>query len=237
MEKKTEPTASNGKRRKRIPLAERILPDYTHGEELMNMITHIVGGGFGVLVLVGGVIISALHHNVWGIVSASIYGVTMIWLYAMSSIYHGLRPGRAKRVMQVLDHCTIYALIAGTYTPILLSAIRPAYPVLAWVCFGCEWGVLAAITTLTAIDLRRYRVVSMIGYICMGWLIIVAVPQTVETMTRAGFWWLLGGGVAYSIGAILYGVGSKHRWFHSVFHIFVLLGSILQAVAILGFAL
>ena len=130
---------------KRTPIDERKLPSYSRGEEIMNMVTHIVGGAVGIAALVFGVILSAMHHNVWGIVGASIYGATMIWLYTMSSIYHGLLPSRAKKIMQVLDHCTIYALIAGTYTPILLVAIRPVYPVLAWVCFGLEWGLLAQI--------------------------------------------------------------------------------------------
>ena len=222
---------------KRIPIDQRELPDYTRGEEIMNMVTHIVGGGIGVLVLIAGIILSACRGDAWGVVSSVIYGLTMIWLYTMSSVYHGLRPGRAKKVMQVLDHCTIYALIAGTYTPILLVGIRPLYPVLAWVCFGIEWGLLALATTLTAIDLKKYTVLSMVCYIGMGWMIILALPQTVDAMTRAGFYWLLSGGIAYTVGAILYGIGSKHRYFHSVFHLFVLLGSILQAVAILGYVL
>lgn len=222
---------------KRTPIDERKLPSYSRGEEIMNMVTHIVGGAVGIAVLVFGVILSAMHHNVWGIVGASIYGATMIWLYTMSSIYHGLLPSRAKKIMQVLDHCTIYALIAGTYTPILLVAIRPVYPVLAWVCFGLEWGLLALTTTLTAIDLRKYRVFSMICYIFMGWLIIFVAPQAIEAIGINGFWWLLAGGIAYTIGAILYGIGSKRPWFHSIFHLFVLLGSILQAVAILWYVL
>ena len=222
---------------KRTPIDERKLPSYSRGEEIMNMVTHIVGGAVGIAVLVFGVILSAVHHNVWGIVGASIYGATMIWLYTMSSIYHGLLPSRAKKIMQVLDHCTIYALIAGTYTPILLVAIRPVYPVLAWVCFGLEWGLLALTTTLTAIDLRKYRVFSMICYIFMGWLIIFVAPQAIEAIGINGFWWLLAGGIAYTIGAILYCIGSKRPWFHSIFHLFVLLGSILQAVAILWYVL
>jgi len=222
---------------KRTRIDDRKLPVYTHAEEVMNMVTHIVGGGMGVIILVLGVVLSALHGNAWGVVGMSIYGAMMIWLYTMSSVYHGLHPGRAKKVLQVLDHCTIYALIAGTYTPILLSAIRPLYPVHAWVMFGIEWGLLALTTTLTAIDLRKYRVFSMICYILMGWLIIFAVPQAIEALTLPGFLWLLGGGIAYTVGAILYGVGSKVPWFHSVFHIFVLIGSGLQAAAILFYAI
>ncbi len=188
---------------KRTPINDRRLPDYTRGEEIMNMVSHIVGGAIGIAVLVFGILFSAQKHSAWGIVSVSVYGAAMIWLYTMSSVYHGLRPGRGKKVMQVLDHCTIYALIAGTYTPILLVSIRPLYPVLAWVCFGLEWGLLALTVTLTAIDLRKYRALSMVCYICMGWLIIIAVPQTIEAMTQTGFYWLLAGGIAYTFGAIL----------------------------------
>ena len=222
---------------KRTPIDQRELPEYTRSEEIMNMVTHIVGGGIGVIVLILGVVLAARRRDAWSVVSVCIYGLTMIWLYTMSSVYHGLRPGRAKKVLQVLDHCTIYALIAGTYTPILLAGIRPQHPILAWIFFGLEWGLLALATTLTAIDLEKYDVLSMICYIAMGWLIILAVPQTIEALTQAGFYWLLAGGIAYTVGAVLYGIGSKRRWFHSVFHLFVVLGSILQAAAILGYLL
>jgi hemolysin III len=222
---------------KRTPIDERKLPDYTRGEEIMNMVSHIVGGGIGILVLVFGILFAARKRDAWAIVSVSLYGAMMVWLYTMSSVYHGLKPCRGKKVMQVLDHCTIYALIAGTYTPILLTAIRPLHPFLAWICFGLEWGLLALTVTLTAIDLRKYRVLSMICYIFMGWLIIFVLPETIEAMTLPGFYWLLAGGIAYTVGAILYGIGSKKRWFHSIFHLFVVLGSILQAVAILFFVL
>lgn len=221
----------------RIPIRERKLPDYTRGEEIMNMVTHIVGAALSLPILVGGIILSAHHRNPWAIVSCCVYGLTLLWLYTMSSVYHGLGDNTGKRVLQVLDHCTIYALIAGTYTPILLSSMRPAYPALAWVCFGIEWGLLALTTTLTAIDLRKYRVFSMICYIFMGWLIVFVAPWAIEAVTPAGFYWLLAGGIAYTVGAILYGIGSKKHWFHSIFHIFVLIGSVLQAVAILLYVL
>ena len=139
--------------------------------------------------------------------------------------------------MQVIDHCTIYLLIAGTYTPILLVSIRPVYPALAWTIFGLEWGLGAAAAALTAIDLKKYSRVSMACYIAMGWLIVLAIGPTVRTVGRAGFLWLLAGGIAYTVGAVLYGIGKKRRYFHSVFHIFVLLGSVLQAVCILFFVL
>ena len=220
---------------KRIPINDRQLPAYTHGEEIMNMVTHIVGGGIGVLVLVWGILLSAWHKDPWAVVSVSIYGAAMIWLYTMSSVYHGLPAGRGKKVMQVIDHCTIYALIAGTYTPVLLCAIRPAHPALAWVVFGCECGLALLAAALTAIDLKKYSKFSMICYIAMGWFIVLAIRPTIEAITWSGFGWLLAGGVAYTVGAVLYGKGKKKRYFHSVFHIFVVLGSVLQAVCILAY--
>ena len=121
---------------KRIKLKDRELPAYTKGEERFNMISHIVGGAIGVVALVLCVVVAALHSNGWGVVSGAIFGVTMILLYTMSSVYHGLREGMGKRVLQVIDHCTIYSLIAGTYTPILLSAMRPIDPVSSWILFA-----------------------------------------------------------------------------------------------------
>jgi len=222
---------------KRTRLSDRKLPDYTRGEELMNMITHIVGGGLGVIVLALCVILAALHHNVWGIVCGSIYGFSMIALYTMSSIYHGLRPSTGKKVLQIIDHCTIYFLIAGTYTPIALCALRPVYPLLGWGMFFFQWALTALAVTLTAIDLKKYNVFSMICYIGMGWAILPFMKQAQAVLTVPGFSFLLWGGIAYSAGAILYGIGSKKRWFHSVFHIFVFLGSLLQLISILFFVM
>ena len=221
----------------RIPLRERKLPDYTPCEERMNMITHIVGAALSLPILVVGLILSARHANAWACVSGCIYGLSMLLLYTMSSVYHGLPDSMGKRVMQVIDHCTIYLLIAGSYTPILLVSIRPVYPALAWTIFGLEWGLGAAAAALTAIDLKKYSRVSMACYIAMGWLIVLAIGPTVRTVGRAGFLWLLAGGVAYTVGAVLYAIGKRKRYFHSVFHIFVLLGSALQAVCILFYVL
>ncbi len=217
---------------KRIKLRDRLLPDYTTGEEIMNMVTHIVGGALGVVVLVLCVIRAVCSGSVLGIVGCSIYGVSIVTLYTISSIYHGLRPEMAKKVLQVLDHCTIYFLIAGTYTPILLSAFVPIYPMIGWGLLAAEWILAALAATLTAIDLKKYTVFSMICYIGMGWGIIFFIPQTIELLTAPGFVWLLSGGIAYTIGAIFYGIGSKKHWIHSVFHIFVVIGSLLQFLAI-----
>lgn len=221
----------------RIKLADRELPNYSRGEEIFNMVSHIAGGAFAILALVLCVVKAAIGGNAWAIVSASVYGFTMIVLYCMSSIYHGLHPSPGKKVLQVLDHCSIYFMIAGTYTPIVLVAIRPLYPVLAWTIFFFEWALTALAVTLTAIDLKEYGAFSMVCYIIMGWGIVLATPYAVEALTPNGFWMLLAGGFAYTLGAVLYGFGSKRRWFHCIFHLFVLLGSVLQFISIYLYAI
>ena len=222
---------------KRTKLSDRVLPDYSRGEELMNTVTHIVGGALGVAALTLCVVFAALRHNVYGVVGSAIYGVSLIALYTVSSVYHGLKPGMGKKVMQIVDHCTIYFLIAGTYTVIVLSAIRPRYPVLGWGLFAFEWAMAALATTLTAIDLKKYNVISMICYIGLGWAIIPFARQALEVLTLPGFLFLLLGGIAYTIGAVLYGIGSRKKWMHSVFHIFVVLVSVLQFFAVLLYAI
>ena len=221
----------------RTKLMDRVMPDYTKGEEIFNMTSHIVGGAVGVTALLACVIRAALHGDGWAVTGSVVYGFSMILLYTMSSVYHGLRDGMAKRVLQVLDHCTIYLLIAGTYTPLLLSAMRPIDPVASWVLFGIVWSLSILAVTLTAIDLRRYRVFSMICYLGMGWAIVFKVGLLVEAIGTAGFWLILAGGLSYTVGAILYGAGKRLRYMHSVFHLFVVIGSLLHFLAIFMFAL
>ncbi len=222
---------------KRIKLRDRTLPDYTRGEEIFNMVSHIVGGGFGIIALATCIVKAFLLGNAYDIVSAFIYGFSMVILYTMSSLYHGLKPVLAKKVFQVLDHCTIFVLIAGTYTPVALSGIRPMDPFLGWAVFGVVWGVTALGVTLNAIDLKRYSVLSMILYIVLGWCIIFTGSNAVRALGTAGMAWMLAGGVSYTVGAVFYGVaghGKKpHRYIHSVFHLFVVLGSILQYISII----
>ena len=222
---------------KRTPLSERQLPRYTPGEELFNMISHIVGGCFGIIALILCIVISVRHRDPWSTVSSVIYGVSMITLYTMSSLYHGLHSGIGKKVLQILDHCTIYFLIAGTYTPIVLTAIRPVYPAWGWTLFALVWSLAAMGATFTAIDLKKYSVLSMICYIGMGWCIIIALKPTLASVPLPALLWILAGGIVYTIGAILYGLGKRHRYVHSIFHIFVLLASILQFIGIARYIL
>lgn len=213
------------------------LPDYTKGEEIANMVTHIIGGAFAIAAIPLLVIMGAIHQNPWAVVSGAIYGGTLLIMFTVSSIYHGLKPGKAKRVMRVIDHCDIYFLIAGTYTPILLVAIRPINPAVAWSIFGVEWALTAIAVTLNAIDLKRFEKISMVCYIGMGWCVIAMLRLAIQAMTLNGFLLLLFGGIAYTIGAVLYGIGKRVRYMHSVFHVFVLIGSILQFFAILFYVM
>jgi len=213
------------------------LPDYTRGEEITNMITHIIGALFAVAAIPLLVITATNRYDPWGIVSGAIYGATLLIMFTVSSVYHGLPIGTAKRVFRVIDHCVIYLLIAGTYTPILLVGIRPINPAMAWTIFGVEWALAATAVTLNAIDLKRFEKVSMVCYIGMGWCVIAVLQVTIQAMTLQGFLLLLYGGIAYTIGAVLYGIGKKVRYMHSVFHIFVLIGSVLQFFAILKYVL
>ena len=221
---------------KRTKLADRLLPDYSRGEEIMNMVTHIVGGAIGIVALTLCVMFAALRGNVFGIVTSAVYGTTMIALFTISSVYHGLQPNLGKKVMQVIDHCTIYFLIAGTYTVVVLSAIRPAFPNLGWGLFFFEWVMALIATTLTAIDLKKYEAFSMVFYIGMGWAVIPFWKQTLFVLTKPGFLLLLFGGIAYTIGAVLYGIGSRKKWMHSVFHIFTIIGAGLQFLSVLLYA-
>lgn len=221
----------------RTKLSDRILPSYTRGEEMFNMWSHIFGGVIGAVALVTCIVASAMNSDVWAIVSSAVYGSSLILLYTASSVYHGLKPSMAKKVMQVIDHCTIYFLIAGTYTPILLCAIRRTNPALAWTLFGIVWGVSAVATVFTAIDLKKYSKFSMICYIGLGWCIVIASKATIEAVAPVGIALLLLGGIAYTVGAVIYGLGKKHRYMHSVFHIFVVVGSLLHYFCVLMYAI
>lgn len=216
----------------RTKLADRPFPNYTHGEETMNTVTHIVGGGLGLLAALLCILRSAMVGSSMKVVTSCIYGASLIALYTVSSVYHGLPECYGKKVMQVIDHCTIYFLIAGSYTPVALCALAPEHPLMGWGLFAFQWILAAIAVTLTAIDLKKYNVFSMICYIGMGWSIILFLNIIRPILTEAGFSWMLWGGIAYTVGAVLYGIGSKKAWFHSIFHIFVVLGSVLQFVSI-----
>lgn len=222
----------------RTRLADRKLPNYSIGEERFNYISHIVGGAVGFIALILCVIISSWHHDVMAIATSIIYGTTMILLYCMSSIYHGLKDGIAKRVFQVLDHCAIYILIAGTYTPIALCSIREINPVIGWGLFVVEWSMAIIAIIFNAIDLKKYAIFSMICNLVMGWGAVAVLPVAVKALTWDGFIYILVGGILYTVGAVLYGIGKKKKsYMHCIFHIFVLLASIIQLLGIVFYVL
>ena len=200
---------------KRTKLADRVMPTYSKGEEIMNMVSHIVGGALGIVATVLCVIFAAIHKNVYGVVSGAIFGATLIILYTMSSIYHGLKPERmSKKVFQVIDHCSIFLLIAGSYTPFCLCTLREYSTAWGWSIFGIIWGAAILGITLNAIDLKKYKTFSMICYLAMGWCIILKGGVLPKLLTTNGFTLLVVGGIAYTIGAVLYGLGNKPERIH-----------------------
>lgn len=206
------------------------IPKYTLGEELMNAISHGLGVLLGITALVLTVVFSAKNHNTIGIVSSCIYGSTMIIMYLMSCIYHALSPKlKAKKVFRVIDHCDIYLFIAGCYTPYCLSLIGGRA---GWVIFVIIWICAIIGVLLNAINLEKFQVPSMIMYLVMGWMIIFSYNSISALLPKAGLVLLITGGISYTVGAIFCGIGAKKKYFHSIFHLFVLAGSILQFLSI-----
>lgn len=208
---------------------------YTKGEEIFNMVSHIVGGALAITAVTLCVIMAAIHKNVWGVVSGAVYGGSMVILYTMSSLYHGLRPNKAKKVFRIIDHCSIFFLIAGTYTPYMLSGLRPHRPGLAWTIFGIIWGAAALGIVLNAVNMKKFKVFSMICYIAMGWCVATVTGPMIKHFNPTCLLFLLIGGIAYTLGAVLYGLSKKKniRYMHSVFHLFVVAGSLMHFFSIL----
>ena len=200
------------------------IPKYSLGEEIINAISHGLGVLLGITALILTIIFAAKNNNTIGIVSACIYGSTMIIMYLMSCLYHSLSPRlKAKKVFRVIDHCDIYIFIAGCYTPYCLSLIKGTEGIIIFIII---W--LSAIigVLLNAINLEKFQIPSTAMYLIMGWLIIFSYNDIKSLLPSTGLNLLIGGGVIYTIGAILYGIGSKRKYFHSIFHFFVLAGSV-----------
>ena len=196
----------------------------------------MVGGGIGVISLIVSILCCCFFKqgNITALLSMIVFSLTMIALYTISAVYHGLYVNRGKRVLQVLDHCTIYLLIAGTYTPYVLLSLSSIAPY-HYVFLGGIYllSILGIVLNATMMRKMVVKVISMILYILIGWSILPFYPLLVESLTLTGTWILIGGGISYTVGSILYGIGSKKKYFHSIFHLFVLLGSLLQYVSIL----
>lgn len=211
------------------------VPKYTIGEEIVNSISHGLGIILGIVALVLTVVFSAKNNNTIGIVSSCIYGSTMIIMYTISCLYHALSPKlKAKKVFRVIDHCDIYLFIAGCYTPYCLSLIGG---VTGWVIFAIIWACAVIGVLLNAIDLEKFIIPSVLMYLVMGWMIIFSYDSVATLLPTPGLVLLIAGGISYTVGAILYAIGSKKKYFHSIFHFFVLLGSILQFFSILLYAI
>ena len=219
---------------KRTKLCDRILPSYTKGEEIFNMVSHIIGGVAGIVTIVLCSIFAAIHKNPYGIISGVIFGTSMIFLYTMSSIYHGLSPKlNSKKIFQILDHCAIFVLIAGSYTPFALCTLREYSISLGWWIFGIIWGVAILGIILNSIDLKRFKIFSMICYLVMGWCIVFKINLLPSLLGMPGFILLLAGGIVYTIGALLYGLGKRYKYIHSMFHICVFIGNLLHMLCVL----
>ena len=197
------------------------LPFYTLSEEIMSSITHGLGVFFSVVALV--LLIIKSPKDFQNIFSISIYGATLIILYTISTIYHALKINRAKKVFRKLDHCSIFLLIAGTYTPICALLLRGN---IGTIILCCVWVTAILGVVLNSIDVNKFSKFSLACYLVMGWAVVFAIKPLIASITPTQMWWLFAGGAFYTIGAIIYVIGKKIRYMHSVWHLFVLAGSI-----------
>ncbi len=202
---------------------------YTLGEELFHSISHGIGAALSIAGLVVLVALAATRGNVYQVVSFSIYGATLVLLYTASTLYHGARRPRAKRIFQILDHVAIYLLIAGTYTPFLLVALRGVW---GWTLLVIIWGLALAGISLKIAFIRRFQKLSVLTYLLMGWLCVIAMRELLAHMSPAGVGWLIAGGVFYTVGVIFYAM-KRVRYAHAIWHLFVLGGSACHYVAVL----
>lgn len=210
----------------------RVLPkqkQYSTGEEILNSISHGAGAIFAACGTALLIVLAAFFSDAWGIVSSAVYGFSLIVLYTMSTLYHAITNERAKRVMRVLDHSSIFLLIAGTYTPISLVTLRGP---LGWVVFGLVWGSAVIGIVFNAVSIERFKKLSLILYIASGWAVVIAAKPMIATMRPGGLWLLLVGGLFYT-GGIFFYVQKKRRWFHGIWHLFVLFGSVAHYLSIL----
>ena len=197
---------------------------YTLGEEIFNSVTHGVGSLLSIAGTVVLIVFSAINSDAFAVVSSAVYGASLIILYTMSTLYHSITNEKAKKFFRIMDHNTIFFLIAGTYTPYTLAVLRSP---LGWVLFGVVWGAAAIGIVLNSIDLEKFSKISVVCYIAMGWVIIIAVKPLMNSMPFISFALLVAGGVFYTIGVIFYAI-KKVKYFNSVWHIFTVIGSALH---------
>lgn len=199
--------------------------------ERFNSISHLFGAITALAGLVIVVVVAARQGDPWKIVSLSVYGTTLFSLYTISTLYHSLR-GKAKLLFRKLDHYSIYFLIAGTYTPFTLVTLHGCW---GWTIFGLIWGLAALGILLEALPQGKNRILSVIIYVSMGWLLLVAIKPLLAALTSFGFWWLILGGCFYTGGLVFYFFDEKIRHFHGIWHLFVLTGSVCHYITMLFF--
>ena len=209
----------------------RPAPEYPKGEEIFNAVSHIVGGALGLAALITLLIFA--YPNAGYMVSVAAFGVSVIVLYTMSALYHFLPRGGGKRVFRIFDHCTIFLLIAGTYTPFCVIAL--GLSTLGIIIIVIEWALAVLGITGNAIAMHNKVIkgISMAFYCIMGWLILIAFGELLQKLTVAEFALLLAGGLAYTLGIIFYALGKKIKYFHSVWHLFDVAGTALQFASLL----
>lgn len=196
--------------------------------ERFNGISHLIGAVAAAAGLVVLVVFAAQQGDPWRIVSFSIYGTTLLLLYTISTLYHSLR-GKAKQIFRVLDHNSIYLLIAGTYTPFTLVTMRGVW---GWSLFGVIWGLATIGIVLDSLPKKGSRILPIIIYLVMGWSCVIAIKPLLAVLPMPGFYWLLAGGIFYTVGVVFYALDSKFRHFHGIWHLFVLAGSISHYITI-----
>ena len=204
----------------------------TRGEEIANSITHGIGAALGIAGLVAIVLVSALHGSAVQMVAGIVYGTSLVLMYTSSTIYHALANNRAKRVFKILDHSSIYLLNAGTYTPVTLIALRGPW---GWTLFGVVWGLCVCGIVFKSLWIGRLKVASTVVYVLMGWCAVLAIRPLLAALPWAGFVWLIAGGLCYTAGVAFY-VNSR-RFAHSIWHLFVLAGSVCQYWAVFRYVL
>lgn len=210
------------------------MPEYTKGEEIFNYVSHIVGGSVGIFL----VIFSSIWFGVSDIKLSSylgmmVFAVSIILLYTISTLYHALKKGSvAKRVFRIMDHCTIYLLIAGTYTPICLIAMHGS--IFCTILLIMEWGCAILGILLKVIDMNNkiIKIVSTSLYVIMGWG-LVAFPPAIKLLSTYSFIMILSGGIAYTVGIFFFISGKSNKWYHSIFHIFCCIGTIVQMLGVI----
>jgi hemolysin III len=206
---------------------------YSPIEEKINIISHAIGFILSMVALVLLVRHATLHGNVWHIVSFSIFGASLIILYAASTFYHSAKKPESRNRLNIIDHASIYVLIAGTYTPFTLVTLKGA---IGWVIFGISWGLAITGIILKLFFTGKYNLMSTIMYVLMGWVIVFAIKPLMNNLPLAGLLWLVAGGISYTIGAILYGI-KKIKFNHAIFHMFVLMGSFCHFMSVYFYVL